>query len=137
VYFFDMYAVDRRGRGLSGPHGDGFSVDKEVDDVQALIAETGTRSIFGLSAGALVVLRTARATPTLERVALYEPPFSINGSAPTSWIGRYEQELARGQPATALVTAMKGMQVMPTFVWLPRFILVPLLSIVMRVQSEA
>ena len=49
---FTVYAVDRRGRGLSGTHGDEFSVDKEVDDMQALIAETGARSIFGLSAGA-------------------------------------------------------------------------------------
>ncbi|MGA7495100.1 MAG: alpha/beta hydrolase [Isosphaeraceae bacterium] len=133
---FTVYAVDRRGRGLSGPHGDEFSVDKEVDDVQALIAKTGARSIFGLSAGALVVLRTARATPALERVALYEPPFSIDGSAPTSWLGRYEQELARGHPAAALITAMKGMQVMPMFVRLPRFILVPTLSLVMRAQGD-
>jgi pimeloyl-ACP methyl ester carboxylesterase len=133
---FTVYAVDRRGRGLSGPHGDEFSVDKEVDDLQALIAKTGARSIFGLSAGALVVLRTARVTPALERIALYEPPFSIDGSAPTDWLGRYEQELASGQRAAALITAMKGMQVMPMFVRLPRFILVPLLSLVMRAQGD-
>jgi pimeloyl-ACP methyl ester carboxylesterase len=133
---FTVYTVDRRGRGLSGPHGDKFSVDKEVEDMQALIAKTGARSIFGLSVGALVVLRTARATPALESVALYEPPFSIDGSAPTSWLVPYEQELARGRPATSLVTAMKGMQVMPMFVRLPRLILVPLLSLVMRAQGD-
>ena len=27
---FTVYAVDRRGRSVSGPHGDGFSVDKEA-----------------------------------------------------------------------------------------------------------
>jgi pimeloyl-ACP methyl ester carboxylesterase len=133
---FTVYAMDRRGRGLSGPHGEGFSVDREVDDVQALIAKTGSRRIFGLSAGGLVALRTARATPALERVALYEPPFSIEGSAPTNWLGRYEQELARGHPAAALITAMKGMKVMPMFVRLPRFILVPTLSLVMRAQGD-
>jgi len=132
---FTVYAVDRRGRGRSGPHGDEFSVDKEVEDLQALIAKTGADRIFGLSTGALVVLRTAR-TSALERVALYEPPLSIDGSAPTSWLAPYEQELARGRPAAALVTAMKGMQVMPVFVRLPRFILVPLLSLVMRVQGN-
>jgi hypothetical protein len=82
-----------------------------------------------------VVLRTARASE-LEHVALYEPPLSIGGSAPTSWLAPYEQELARGRPASALVTAMKGMQVMPVFVRIPRFILVPLLSLVMRVQGN-
>jgi pimeloyl-ACP methyl ester carboxylesterase len=132
---FTVYVMDRRGRGLSGPHGAGFSVDKEVEDVRALVATTGARRIFGHSAGALVVLRTARVTPALERVALYEPPFSIDGSAPTSWLGRYEQELARGRPAAALVTAMKGMGVMPMFVRLPRVILIPLLSLVMLAQG--
>jgi pimeloyl-ACP methyl ester carboxylesterase len=133
---FTVYAVDRRGRGLSGPHGDEFSVDKEVDDMQALIAKTGARRIFGLSSGALVVLRSARVTPSMEHVALYEPPFSIDGSVPISWLGRYEQELARGRPAAALVTVMKGTQVMSTFVRLPRFILIPLLSLVMRAQGD-
>ena len=133
---FTVYVVDRRGRGLSGPYGDGFSVDKEVDDVQALVAKTGAHNIFGLSAGALVTLRAARATPALERVALYEPPFSIDGSVPTSWLRRYEQELAHGEPAAAVVTAMKGMRVMPMFVRLPRFILVPVLSLLMRAQGD-
>jgi pimeloyl-ACP methyl ester carboxylesterase len=131
-----VYVVDRRGRGLSGPHGDGYSVDKEVEDVAALVAKTGARNIFGLSTGALVTLRAARATPALERVALYEPPFSIDGSAPTSWLGRYEQELARGDSAAAVVSAMKGMRVLPMFVRLPRYILVPGLSLVMRLQGD-
>ena len=133
---FTVYAVDRRGRGLSGPPGDGFSVDKEAADVQALVAKTGARFMFGLSAGALVTLRAARATPGLERVALYEPPLSIHGSVPTSWLDRYERELARGKPATAVVTAMKGMRVEPMFVRLPRLILVPFLALVMRLQGD-
>src|ERR1700733_11368375 len=53
---FTVYVVDRRGRGLSGPHGDGFSVDKEVEDVQELVAKTGASYIFGHSSGALVAL---------------------------------------------------------------------------------
>jgi pimeloyl-ACP methyl ester carboxylesterase len=133
---FTVYVVDRRGRGLSGLHGDGFSAEREVEDVQALVAKTRTRNIFGLSSGALVVLNAARTTPRLERVALYEPPFSIDGSAPANWLGRYEQELARGEPASAVVTAMKGMGVMPLFVTLPRFILVPGIWLVMRAQGE-
>jgi pimeloyl-ACP methyl ester carboxylesterase len=133
---FTVYVVDRRGRGLSGPYGDSFSAEREVEDMQALVAKTGARNIFGLSVGALVVLKAARTTPTLQRIALYEPPFSIDGSALTSWFDRYAQELARGEPAAAVVTAMKGMQVVPMFVTLPRFLLVPMLSLVMRAQGE-
>jgi pimeloyl-ACP methyl ester carboxylesterase len=133
---FTVHVVDRRGRGLSGPHGDGYSVDKEVDDVQALVAGTGARYIFGLSSGALVTLRAALATPALERIALYEPPSSIDGSVATSWLGRYEQELAHGDPAAAIVTALKGMRVETMFVRLPRPILVPVLRLLMRLQGD-
>jgi pimeloyl-ACP methyl ester carboxylesterase len=133
---FTVYVMDRRGRGLSGPHGDRFSVDREVDDVQAIVARTGARSLFGLSAGALVALRSASATPAVERVALYEPPLAIGGSTPRGWVARFEQELAGGMLAAALVTAMKGMQVVPVFVRLPRFLLVPVLALVMRAQGD-
>jgi pimeloyl-ACP methyl ester carboxylesterase len=133
---FTVYVVDRRGRGPSGPHGDGYSVDKEVDDVQAIVAATGARYIFGLSSGALVTLRAALATPALERIALYEPPFSIEGSVDASWLGRYEQELAHGDPAAAVVTALKGMRVEPMFDRMPRPILVPVLRLLMRLQGD-
>src|SRR5262245_33324837 len=46
---FTVYVPDRRGRGLSGPAGDHFTVQREVEDVQAIMAETGARNIFGLS----------------------------------------------------------------------------------------
>jgi hypothetical protein len=45
-------------------------------------------------------------------------------------------ELAHGHPAAAVITAMKGMQVMPLFVSLPRFILVSTLALVMRPQGD-
>jgi hypothetical protein len=40
-------------------------VQREVEDMQALIAATGARFIFGLSSGALVSLRTALFTRRL------------------------------------------------------------------------
>ncbi|HTV75084.1 MAG TPA: alpha/beta hydrolase, partial [Candidatus Acidoferrales bacterium] len=133
---FTVYVMDRRGRGLSGAQGDDFSVEREVEDVQALATKTGACTIFGHSSGALVVLRAARITPMLERIALYEPPFSIAGSIPTDWLDRYEQELTSGNSAAAVVTAMRGLQVVPMFVRIPRIILVPLLRLVMRVQGR-
>jgi pimeloyl-ACP methyl ester carboxylesterase len=38
--FFTVYLPDRRGRGLSGPHGDRFGVMREVEDMQAIVAKT-------------------------------------------------------------------------------------------------
>src|SRR5262249_3305203 len=86
---FGVYVPDRRGRGLSGPFGEPYSVARDCEDIAALVKETGARNIFGLSSGALIVLRAALVVPSLERVALYEPPLSIGGSAPVSWVTRY------------------------------------------------
>ncbi|MPZ79492.1 MAG: alpha/beta fold hydrolase [Actinophytocola sp.] len=132
---FTVHVPDRRGRGLSGPHGDDYGVAREVEDVQALVAATGAARIFGLSSGALVALRTALDTPALERVALYEPPLSVNGSAPTGWLPRFDREIAAGKNAAALVTVVKGLRIDPVLGRIPRFVLVPLLPLAMRVKE--
>src|SRR5678816_4144436 len=48
---FTVYLPDRRGRGLSGPYGADYSVQTEVEDLDALLAKTGARRVFGVSAG--------------------------------------------------------------------------------------
>jgi pimeloyl-ACP methyl ester carboxylesterase len=133
---FAVYVPDRRGRGRSGPHGEDFGVMREVEDIQALVTATGASRIFGLSSGALVVLRTALLTPALHRVALYEPPLSVDGSAPTAWVRRFDHEIAVGKRAAALVTALKGTGVEPALARLPRFVLVPLVALGMRAQRD-
>ncbi|WP_432931733.1 alpha/beta fold hydrolase [Microbispora sp. CA-135349] len=133
---FTVHVPDRRGRGLSGPHGTGFSVVREVEDLQALVAATGASQIFGLSSGALVILRTALVTPALDRIALYEPPLSIDGSVPTDWLTRFDREIAAGRTVSALVTGMKGLDTEPSlFTRIPRFALVPLLAMGARLQG--
>ena len=118
-----VYVSDRRGRGMSGPYRDGYLVQREVEDMQALAAETDARRIFGLSSGALVSLRTALLTPELQRVALYEPPLSVNGSVPTAWLERFDREVAAGRRGTALITAMKAIGTEPLFARVPCFVL--------------
>jgi pimeloyl-ACP methyl ester carboxylesterase len=133
---FTVYVVDRRGRGMSGPHGDNFGVHREVEDLQAVTAATGARFVFGLSSGALVTLRAARSTPALERIALYEPPLSVRGSVPLAWLPRFHRELAAGHRAAAAITALKGLGTEPVFASLPRFVLTPVLSVAMRASGR-
>ncbi len=127
---FTIYVPDRRGRGLSGPFGNNYSVIKECEDVAALVEKTGAQNIFGLSSGAIIALRASLAIPNLRGVALYEPPLSVNGSIPVSWVPRYEREIAQGKITQALVTVFKGIPVGPPFfVRSPRFILAPVLAL--------
>jgi pimeloyl-ACP methyl ester carboxylesterase len=134
---FTVYLPDRRGRGLSGSHGEQFSLMREVEDLQALMAQTGAVNLFGLSVGALVVLKTALLTPAVRKAALYEPPLNLDGCAPTGWVPRYEADMAQGRLAAATVTAVKGTRTQPLFNRLPRFVLVPVMALVMRLQGPS
>jgi pimeloyl-ACP methyl ester carboxylesterase len=133
---FTVYLPDRRGRGRSGPHGADYAAAREVEDMQALVAATGATRIFGLSSGALVTLRTALATPALRRVAVYEPPLSVNGSAPVGWGKRLDRELAAGKITSALITALKGVGTEPVISRVPRFVLTPAFGLFMRGQRN-
>ena len=133
---FTVVVPDRRGRGLSGPHGDNYGIEREVEDVQALVAATGAERIFGLSAGGLVSLRSALAIPQLRQVAVYEPPLSVHGSVPTDWVERYDREVAAGKPAAALVTSLRGLGVEPVLSKIPRFVLAPLMPLALRLQRN-
>ncbi|WP_326820075.1 alpha/beta fold hydrolase [Streptosporangium sp. NBC_01756] len=133
---FRVYVPDRRGRGLSGPYGDGFGMQQEIEDLQALVTATGASRVFGLSSGALVTLRTALVTPSLDRIALYEPPLSIDGSVPADWVRRFDHEIAAGKRSSALITALRGLGVEPVLGRIPRFVIVPLMTIGSRVQRD-
>jgi len=121
---------------MSGSFGDDYSIAKDCQDITALVDKTGARNIFGLSSGAIIVLRSALALPTLARVALYEPPFSIHGSAPVSWMPRYDKEIAEGRLAHALITILKGIRIDPVMAALPRFLLAPLIALGIRSQND-
>jgi pimeloyl-ACP methyl ester carboxylesterase len=135
---FTTYVPDRRGRGKSGPFGDHYSVIKECEDVAALAEKTGAENIFGLSSGAVIALRASLTVPSLQRVALYEPPLSVKGSIPLWWLPRYEREIAEGKITQALVTVFKGLPVgPPLFVRLPRAVLVPVLALATRFVDKS
>ena len=109
---FAIYVPDRRGRGLSDPTGDGYGVQKEVEDLDALLAKTGARYVFGLSSGALISLQAAMALPAIHKLAIYEPPFFMDG-VPTHLLSRYESEMAEENIPGALITAMQATQMGP------------------------
>ncbi len=76
---FTVYAYDRRGRGDSGDTAP-FAVEREVEDIEALIAEAGGSAfVYGISSGAALAFEAARQLPTtITKLALYEPPFTLD-----------------------------------------------------------
>jgi pimeloyl-ACP methyl ester carboxylesterase len=134
---FQVLVPDRRGRGLSRHPHTAYDPIREVEDLQALVEQTGATRAFGLSSGALIALRAALTTPTLRQLALYEPPLSTGGSVPLHWAERFERELAAGKLASALVTAFKGLRVEPLFSHVPRAVLIPPLAVALRLQRRS
>jgi len=80
---FTVFAYDRRGRGESGDTAP-YAVEREVEDLDALISEAGGSAfVFGHSSGAVLALEAARLLPTgITKLAVYEPPFIIDDSRP-------------------------------------------------------
>jgi pimeloyl-ACP methyl ester carboxylesterase len=77
---FTVYNFDRRGRGQSTDTLP-YSVEREVEDVGALITEAGQRvMMYGHSAGSALALRTAAAGLDIEKLVLADPPFSPHSS---------------------------------------------------------
>src|SRR5947207_2453066 len=64
---YTVYLPDRRGRGLSGTYGQEYSVQREVDDLDALLAKTGAHYVFGVSTGAIICLEAARSLPAIQK----------------------------------------------------------------------
>jgi len=80
---FSACTYDRRGRGESGDTPP-YAVEREVEDIEALIDEAGgTAFVFGGSSGAVLALEAGRLLLNkITKLALYEPPFILDDSRP-------------------------------------------------------
>ena len=105
---FEVHVVERRGRGASGAQGEHYGIERECEDLEAVLAETAATRVFGHSFGGLVALETAKRAAELARVAVYEPGVSVDGSIPMGWIDRYRELLARGDNRGAFACLARG-----------------------------
>ncbi len=134
---YTVYLPDRRGRGLSGPYGSGYGIREDVEDMDALLTKTGAPYVFGVSSGAIIWLQAASTLPGIHKVAIFEPPLLVNGSAPTAWLTRFDSEIAQGKVASALITGMKGAQMGPPMLNLmPRWLLERLTTMMMASEEK-
>jgi pimeloyl-ACP methyl ester carboxylesterase len=80
---FTVIRYDRRGRGESTDTPP-YAVDREVDDLQALIdAAGGSAYVFGFSSGAVLALHAALRGLAIRKLVLLEPPLELDGPPST------------------------------------------------------
>jgi pimeloyl-ACP methyl ester carboxylesterase len=108
---FTVYIPDRRGRGLSGTFGDNYGLQREVEDLEALIKKTGAHYIFGASSGGLISLQTAINSPDLYKIVTYEPLVYDDKSQMDKFnasVQHFDKELSEGKKVTAMVDIAKS-----------------------------
>jgi pimeloyl-ACP methyl ester carboxylesterase len=113
---FTVIAYDRRGRGDSGDTAP-YAVDREVEDIEALIvAAGGQASVYGHSSGAVLALEGARTLPhRITKLALYEPPLIVDDSRaplPEDFVTRLDALISanrRGDAVDYFLTTGPGM----------------------------
>ncbi|MBI5035510.1 MAG: alpha/beta hydrolase [Chloroflexi bacterium] len=127
-HHFTVINYDRRGRGESTDT-QPYVVAREVEDLQALIDETGgSVFVFGMSSGAVLALEAAARGLNIKKLAMYEPPFNTddNGRAAaknyTKQLTALLTENRRGDAAALAMTTwgtppqvIEGMRHSPTW----------------------
>ncbi|MCH5585238.1 alpha/beta hydrolase [Shimazuella sp. AN120528] len=122
--FFTVHIVDRRGRGISGPQGNNFSIQVECEDVKKILETTGANLIFGHSFGGLIALEVAKSFPTA-KLALYEPGVVIMKEN-WDWLSEYESDMKKRDYRAAFASFVRGSAQSPLSrlpKWYAKFIL--------------
>ena len=92
---FTVYSFDRRGRGQSGDT-EPYAVEREVDDVGALIAHAEEPVlVYGHSAGSALALRAAASGLDIAKLALADPPFTPRGEDDEAAKAEHAEQAAR------------------------------------------
>ena len=93
---FTVYNIDRRGHGESG-FTEPYAVEREIEDIDALITEAGGSAfVYGSSGTGVLSMYAAAAdlSPKMKKLAVWEPPYILEGSRPPVQQG-YQEQLAR------------------------------------------
>src|SRR5947209_13513199 len=95
---FTVFHYDRRGRGDSSDTLP-YTVEREVEDLDALIKEAGGQAaVFGMSSGGVLALEAAKHGLAITKLALYELPFNSGDESGRQASENYTRQL------TALLT---------------------------------
>ncbi len=79
--YFTVTIYDRRGRGDSVDRSSPYHVEREVEDIAALIeAVGGVTYLYGISSGAVLALEAAKRLLNIKKLIIYEAPLIVDHS---------------------------------------------------------
>jgi pimeloyl-ACP methyl ester carboxylesterase len=107
---FTVYNYARRGRGGSGDTPP-YAVQRELEDLATLLDEAGgSAHVFGASSGAALALEGAAAGLPVNRLVVYDVPYSVDDQAVKRWRAYrsdLNEALAQGQTDEALAAFLR------------------------------
>ena len=134
---FTVCVPDRREHTLGFPFSPDYSIQKEVEDLEALLSETASHSVFGVSSGGVICLKATLSLPGIDKAVVYEPPLSLPKVEADAALKRYDSEMAEGRVAAALITAMRATQMGPRAMRaMPRWLLERMVNMQVRRQES-
>lgn len=109
---FTVYAYDRRGRHESGTGATDWSVDREIEDLDAVItAASGTAHVFAASSGAHLALTAAQRGSAIDKLVVYEAPYVVDDSRRPNAADlpdQVKQMLAQGHESAAVKAFLRA-----------------------------
>ena len=96
---FTVVTMDRRGRGSSGD-GPEYAIEREAEDVVAVLEASGAELLVAHSYGALCSITAAANGARLRRAVFYEPPIAVDGDRVN--LAELDRLVAAGELSEAL-----------------------------------
>ncbi len=114
---FTCFAMDRRGRSKSGEGIGPYSIEREYEDIEAVLAAAKAHSgsdafLVAHSYGAICALGSAMRHP-VPRLVVYEPPFPAGGLIAGENLEPYARAIAEGDPDRAMELGLAAFPKMP------------------------
>ncbi len=134
---FTVYIPDRRGRGVSGPVGTDYTIEKEDQDLDAILKKTGAHYVFGTADGALFALHASISLPSIHKVIAYEPLIFAGQEGLDEFkvsIKHLDKNLADNNIAKATVEISKDSAAPIRAV--PDLVLVPLVKLIFWINTR-
>ncbi|HEV2412207.1 MAG TPA: alpha/beta hydrolase [Candidatus Saccharimonadales bacterium] len=134
---FTVHLPDRRGRGLSPrSYSDDYTIQRDIEDLDAVLKKTGAHFVYGLSSGGIIALQATLKLPAIQKLAVYEPAIFVNG-LPLKALTRFDKQMAKGKLASAMVTAMKAAQMGPPILrYIPNWLLAATVQLLMNQEAK-
>ena len=122
---FTVFSYDRRGRGGSGDTPP-YDAQREIEDLQALIARAGgSACLYGVSSGAALALEAAARGGSVNKLVLYELPFTEDpgrAAASREYTAQLSRRLCAGQRSQAVKLFLHRVGVPAPVITLMRFL---------------